>query len=60
VANFIQNSPGADIWIVGNETNLPREWPGNVQGDANTGEAITPPLTSTVSTKSITSSNAGD
>jgi hypothetical protein len=42
VANYIQSSPGADIWIIGNETNLPREWPGNVNGDANTGEAITP------------------
>ena len=42
VANYIQNSPGADIWIIGNETNLPREWPGNVNGDPNTGEAITP------------------
>ncbi len=42
VANFIQSSPGADIWIIGNETNLPREWPGNVNGDPATGEAITP------------------
>lgn len=42
VANYIQNSPGADIWILGNETNLPREWPGNAGGDPNTGEAITP------------------
>jgi hypothetical protein len=42
VANYIQNSPGADIWILGNETNLPREWPGNQNGDPNTGEAITP------------------
>lgn len=42
VANYIENSPGADIWIIGNETNLPREWPGNVDGDPNTGEAITP------------------
>jgi len=42
VANFIQNSPGVDIWIIGNETNLPREWPGNQGGDPNTGEAITP------------------
>jgi len=42
VANYIQASPGADIWILGNETNLPREWPGNTNGDPNTGEAITP------------------
>ncbi len=42
VANYVQNSPGADIWILGNETNLPREWQGNVNGDPNTGEAITP------------------
>jgi hypothetical protein len=41
VANFIQNSHGADIWIIGNETNLPREWPGNSGGDPNSGEAIT-------------------
>ena len=40
-ANYVANSPGCHIWIIGNETNLPREWPGNVGGDPNTGEAIT-------------------
>lgn len=27
VANFVAASPGAHIWILGNETNLPGEWP---------------------------------
>ena len=27
VANYVQNSPGAHLWIIGNETNLPGEWP---------------------------------
>ncbi len=27
-ANFARNSPGAHIWIVGNEPNHPIEWPG--------------------------------
>ena len=27
-ANFVAASPGAHIWIVGNETNHPIEWPG--------------------------------
>lgn len=27
-ANFVANSPGANHWIVGNETNHPIEWPG--------------------------------
>lgn len=27
-ANFVRNSQGANIWIVGNETNHPIEWPG--------------------------------
>ena len=40
-ANFIQNSSGVDYWIIGNETNLPREWPGNVDGNPATGEPIT-------------------
>lgn len=40
-ANFVQNSSGVDYWIIGNETNLPREWPGNNNGDPNTGEPIT-------------------
>ncbi len=29
-ANFVKASPGAHIWIVGNETNHPIEWPGAV------------------------------
>lgn len=40
-ANYVNASPGCHIWIIGNETNLPREWPGNVNGDPNTGEPIT-------------------
>jgi len=27
VANYVQNSQGAKIWIIGNETNLRSEWP---------------------------------
>lgn len=26
-ANFVQNSPGCEIWVIGNETNLASEWP---------------------------------
>ncbi|MCC6485457.1 MAG: discoidin domain-containing protein [Armatimonadetes bacterium] len=40
-ANFIKNSSGCRYWIIGNETNLPREWPGNVNDNPNTGEPIT-------------------
>ncbi len=40
-ANFVQNSSGVDYWIIGNETNLPREWPGNVDGNPATGQPIT-------------------
>ena len=40
-ANYVNNSPGCHIWIIGNETNLPREWPGNVGGDPLTGQPIT-------------------
>ncbi|MEI6916560.1 MAG: hypothetical protein WCL39_15600, partial [Armatimonadota bacterium] len=40
-ANYIKNSSGCRYWIIGNETNLPREWPGNVNGSATTGEPIT-------------------
>jgi murein DD-endopeptidase MepM/ murein hydrolase activator NlpD len=39
--NFVEASQGARIWIIGNETNLPREWPGNINGDPNTGQPIT-------------------
>lgn len=40
-ANYVNASPGCHIWIIGNETNLPREWPGNIDGNENTGEPIT-------------------
>lgn len=40
-ANYVANSPGCHIWIIGNETNLPREWPGNINGSETTGEPIT-------------------
>lgn len=40
-ANYVSATQGADIFIIGNETNLPREWPGNVNGSATTGEPIT-------------------
>jgi len=40
-ANYVAATQGADIFIIGNETNLAREWPGNVNGDPSTGEAIT-------------------
>ena len=33
VANFVRNSQGAHIWIIGNETNLPVEWPGGESGE---------------------------
>jgi len=33
VANFVRNSHGAHIWIIGNETNLPVEWPGGESGE---------------------------
>ncbi len=39
--NYIAASSGVDYWIIANETNLPREWPGNINGDNNTGEPIT-------------------
>ena len=31
-ANFVANSKGCKIWIIGNEMNNPREWPGNNNG----------------------------
>lgn len=40
-ANYVAATQGADIFIIGNETNLPREWPGNVGGSETTGEPIT-------------------
>lgn len=40
-ANYVAATQGVDVFIIGNETNLPREWPGNDNGDPNTGEAIT-------------------
>ncbi|MBI4789947.1 MAG: N-acetylmuramoyl-L-alanine amidase [Chloroflexi bacterium] len=39
-ANFVAGSRGANIWIIGNETNLAAERPGNTGG--NDGEFITP------------------
>ncbi|GIV10030.1 MAG: hypothetical protein KatS3mg019_2121 [Fimbriimonadales bacterium] len=33
VANFVRHSQGAHIWIIGNETNLPVEWPGGESGE---------------------------
>ncbi len=38
-ADFVANSKGAHIWIIGNETNLNAEWPGNQDGKG--GEPIT-------------------
>lgn len=40
-ANYVAATQGADIFIIGNETNLPREWPGNIGGNPSTGEPIT-------------------
>ncbi|QQE13148.1 PEP-CTERM sorting domain-containing protein [Planctomycetota bacterium] len=40
-ANYIKNSKGVDYWIIGNETNLPREWPGNDGWNEGVGEKIT-------------------
>jgi len=40
-ANYVAATTGADIFIIGNEPNLPREWPGNVNGDPATGQPIT-------------------
>ena len=40
-ANFVQNSSGVHYWIIGNEPNLPREWPGNSGGNPTTGQPIT-------------------
>ena len=36
-ANYVSRSPGVHYWIIGNEPNLPREWPGGASG-----EPITP------------------
>ncbi len=40
-ANYVSHSSGVLYWIIGNETNLPREWPGNNNGDPATGQPIT-------------------
>lgn len=40
VKNFVAQSQGCNIWIIGNEQNNPREWPGN--DDGRGGIAITP------------------
>lgn len=42
IANFVRNSPGAHIWIIGNETNLEREQPR--QPGTNQADPITPRL----------------
>ncbi|MBI3536197.1 MAG: N-acetylmuramoyl-L-alanine amidase [Chloroflexi bacterium] len=39
-ANYVAQSRGASIWIIGNETNLRGERPGN--SDSNPGEVLTP------------------
>ncbi len=41
-ANYVANARGANIWIIGNETNLRAERPGN--SDSNPGEVLTPSL----------------
>ena len=46
-ANYVRNSTGAHIWIIGNEMNHPIERPGiRMEGDrlVNPGESITPSL----------------
>ncbi len=43
-ANFVANSRGANIWIIGNETNLRSERPGNSDHDPNAGEVLVPSL----------------
>ncbi|MCX7670490.1 MAG: N-acetylmuramoyl-L-alanine amidase, partial [Anaerolineae bacterium] len=46
-ANFVRSSPGAHIWIIGNEMNHPIERPGaKIEGDRviNPGETITPSM----------------
>ncbi len=46
VANFVQSSPGAHIWIIGNEMNLEREQPRKHPGAAQA-DPITPRLYAT-------------
>ena len=43
-AAFVAASHGAKIWIIGNETNMVAERPGNTGGANNDGEVITPDL----------------
>jgi hypothetical protein len=40
-ARFVQNSSGVDYWIIANEMNGLREWPGNNDSDPAVGEPIT-------------------
>ncbi|QQE10065.1 hypothetical protein JD969_11110 [Planctomycetota bacterium] len=40
-AAYVKASKGVEYWIIGNETNLAREWPGNTTGDQTTGQPIT-------------------
>lgn len=39
--NFVENSPGCHIWIIGNEMNHPNEWPRDEDGQA---QMITPAM----------------
>ena len=36
--NFVENSSGCHLWIIGNETNHPNEWPGGPEGQMITPE----------------------
>lgn len=43
-ANWVRNSKGCHLWIIGNEMNNPREWPNQDETNPgnNVGDAITP------------------
>ena len=43
-ANWVRNSQGCHLWIIGNEMNNPREWPNQSETEPgnNIGDAITP------------------
>lgn len=43
-ANWVRNSKGCHLWIIGNEMNNPREWPNQNETEPgnNIGDAITP------------------
>jgi len=59
-ANFVDNSSGVSYYIVGNECNLPREWPGNDEGDPETGEPITATRYASCYNKCYTAMKAAD